>query len=406
MGILDLFKPSVKKLQAKKDVEGLIKVLTNGKRSEADILMQCEAVKALAEIGDQRAVKPLIHALADGDKRIRVNAAEALGRIGDPRAIDPLVQCLREWYNQESYLWKAAADSLGKIGDVAVEPLIHALRNWTDKRPCQSNAKEALKRIGKPAVESLIQALKDEDYYVRILAAEALGEIEDARAVEPLLCSLKDEHSGVGGTAANALGRIGDKRALESLFQALIDEVSADRRSRGNGSWGGSFATALAKMGDKRSVEVIIDCIFDRLGSCRRDLDDLSTRLFEDYTDLIVKARFVEKSEETWYHGGKLSYNFDECNQSIERLCGIHTRISTNILHKVAGQQDEEVTWAYDWDQAWYGTLSFEHQREVAREELERRGNPPYDPSAYLDEGAWKLPSKAATSSALHGTSG
>jgi HEAT repeat protein len=46
-------------------------------------------------------------------------------------------------------------------------------------------------------VDKLIKALKDEDSYVRIGVAEALGEIGDSRAVKALIEALKDKDSAV-----------------------------------------------------------------------------------------------------------------------------------------------------------------------------------------------------------------
>lgn len=46
-------------------------------------------------------------------------------------------------------------------------------------------------------VEALIQALKDEDKYVRVGVAWALGKIKDERAVQPLTLALKDEDDWV-----------------------------------------------------------------------------------------------------------------------------------------------------------------------------------------------------------------
>jgi len=48
-------------------------------------------------------------------------------------------------------------------------------------------------------VEKLIKELKDKDWFVRKIAANALGNIGDLRAVEPLIQTLKDEDWGVAG---------------------------------------------------------------------------------------------------------------------------------------------------------------------------------------------------------------
>ena len=64
-------------------------------------------------------------------------------------------------------------------------------------------------------VKRLIEALKDKDRDVRRDAANALGEIKDARAVEPLIKALKDEDNYVREQAAAALGKIRGKREVK-----------------------------------------------------------------------------------------------------------------------------------------------------------------------------------------------
>jgi len=73
-------------------------------------------------------------------------------------------------------------------------------------------------------VEGLIKAFKHRDSGIRADAAEALGNIRDARAVEPLIQALKDEDKYVRSGAAYALGEIADLRAVEPLTQAMKDK--------------------------------------------------------------------------------------------------------------------------------------------------------------------------------------
>ncbi len=53
-----------------------------------------KAAEALARLGDDRAVDPLIQALTDEDWRVRQKVAWALGQIGDERALVPLQRAL------------------------------------------------------------------------------------------------------------------------------------------------------------------------------------------------------------------------------------------------------------------------------------------------------------------------
>jgi HEAT repeat protein len=225
------------------------------------------AAGALGWIGDERAVEPLLQLLRDekGSDRsgwlkraaeasrgiedewmlrlyredlpnitVRFAAAGALGQIGDERAVEPLLQLLRD---ERQSVRSAAVSALEKIGDErAVEPLLQLLR---DEKPFErQRAAEALGEIGdERAVEPLLQLLRDKDGFVRNATAWALRRFGDQRAVEPLLQLLRDENSHIRKTAAGALGRIGDERAVEPLFQLLGDNDNLVRLTAAEALW-------------------------------------------------------------------------------------------------------------------------------------------------------------------------
>ena len=80
-------------------------------------------IKALKEKKD---VKGLIKALKYGDSNIRMFAAIALGEIGDERAVEPLILSLKD---EEQVVQNEVLKSLVKIGDPAVDTLITALKD-------------------------------------------------------------------------------------------------------------------------------------------------------------------------------------------------------------------------------------------------------------------------------------
>lgn len=92
-----------------------------------------EAVIALGEIGDERAVEPLLKIVNSGSERdsddreppeVRRHAVEALGTIGG-KAVEKLVDILR---NKGSSMRVDAIEALAKLGDDrAVLPLIEVL---------------------------------------------------------------------------------------------------------------------------------------------------------------------------------------------------------------------------------------------------------------------------------------
>ena len=178
-----------------------------------------------AELGAP-AVEPLISALKD--KSSRPDAARTLGEIGDPRALAPLITLLQD---PDGNVQAAATGALARIGDAAVEPLIAALNDpdW-QVRCC---AAEALGRIGDPrAAGPLAAAMHGWHDAVKRSAALALGRIGDARAAGPLAAVLDDEQeTGARREAARILAQIGDESAVEPLVAALDDPDEQVRES-------------------------------------------------------------------------------------------------------------------------------------------------------------------------------
>jgi len=105
------------------------------------------AAERLGDIGDKRAVEPLIRALKINDWRVRCNAIGSLVKIGDRRAVTPLIEQLEEDY------WPAvtenAAWALGEMGDKrAIEPLARAMQHRLPQvREAASAALNKLRKV-------------------------------------------------------------------------------------------------------------------------------------------------------------------------------------------------------------------------------------------------------------------
>jgi HEAT repeat protein len=116
----------------------------------------------------------LIKALSyEGDRSIRKNAAQALGELGDPRAVKPLIAALDEFYYRGE---EVVVEALIQIGEPAVDHLITALNE--DDRDVRKRAVEALGEIGDPrAVEpfKVDLALVDISILFLIIAARVFN---------------------------------------------------------------------------------------------------------------------------------------------------------------------------------------------------------------------------------------
>ncbi|OHC06226.1 MAG: hypothetical protein A3J92_00465 [Planctomycetes bacterium RIFOXYC2_FULL_41_27] len=199
--------------------------------------VRIEVIQALGEIGDERAVKPLVYALGDESLVVREKSAsalgklgrpeaeealisslnsntnlslvcaiiEAMGQIGDTRAVEPLIAFLN---HKEAKIREYTAVSLGKLRDSrAVASLIAALNDEQER--VRWYAADSLGKIGDPVcVDSLIKLLSDTNARVRESAVTALGQIGNQQAIESLVKALQDVDKRVAEQASESLVNI------------------------------------------------------------------------------------------------------------------------------------------------------------------------------------------------------
>ena len=148
------------------------------------------AAYLLGDIGDVRAVEPLITAFAgENDRFMCMAIARALGKIGDARAIEPLIAALAApaWTPDFGIL----VDDLARIGGArAVVPLIGVLQSQTYSYGCAARAARILaRRRDDPRVlDGLIGALRlDAEFSTLQTVIEILGDWGALRGAEALL---------------------------------------------------------------------------------------------------------------------------------------------------------------------------------------------------------------------------
>ena len=228
---------------------------------DGDALGRRHAAEALGrEPKDARAVAPLIAALRDSDNDVRCAAATSLGALDAREAVEPLLVLLRggpgDWCAieplgelgdaravpplVERFDEGRARAALGKLGTAAVVPLVTELDEGL--RPDQAIAiGEVLARADAEAALPLLLARLEVDAgFVAGNAAWALGGLGDPRAVEPLLAAFREGN----GNAGQALAQLGGA-ALPGL-EAHLREPSAPHRDR-----------AAANLGETRDPTVI-----------------------------------------------------------------------------------------------------------------------------------------------------
>lgn len=157
-----------------------------------DWLVRLHAVESLGKAKSKLAVEPLLSVLFhDRDSAVREDAVRALGEIGDPRAVEHLFTIM-----SEPGLRTVAVEALGQIGDRRAVPVL--INVITGASP--------------PEVTRTVAGCGDhwhEEVITQGAAARALGAIADERAISSLVASLDRTHTRA--EAAASLAKFGAK---------------------------------------------------------------------------------------------------------------------------------------------------------------------------------------------------
>ena len=173
-----------KKYRNEWDAEFLAKELTTFPEPE----IRKELIKKLEKIADDKVLEAIIDRLEyDPSDIVRNRAAEALGNMGDKRAVDPLLECLKECKIDPVY-----ASAIVTICDrECVKKLINILRDRNIPRPTRRAVAKSLGEIGeniedRTIEEALIEALEYFDEVNLCEVVEALGKAGREKALKKL----------------------------------------------------------------------------------------------------------------------------------------------------------------------------------------------------------------------------
>ena len=393
--------------------------------------LRAAAAKALAQIGDLRAIEPLAEALrSDKSPEVRAAAAEALGSLGDLRAIEYLMQTLdpEKQLTQTLKPEKQLTQTLKRENNPmvlqatieaidefrvpqAVEPLIkiltknksmnvcesavHALAKLKDKRSLDIQIQKLERylnsfsrklsvlaaKIPIPKVREMLVSWLDNTVGLRRAIVSALGELGDPRATEVLVKVLRrDQDEKARLAAVEALGKIGDLRAVEPLLERLSLDRSASVRS--------TAAKVLATIGGEQARGPLLDRLLrDESDSVRREaavalgvvgnsqaVEPLIDRLLRDES---ASVRFAAAEALGRLGDIRAMQALKEVlNQNLPRE--LHSA-ALSSLRKIAGLEALEILLEYKNNDKFFGLASGEINKideSILLEIIQRRDKP------------------------------
>ncbi|PKK91632.1 MAG: hypothetical protein CVV64_02905 [Candidatus Wallbacteria bacterium HGW-Wallbacteria-1] len=284
----------------------LIKLLNNEKS-----VIRGAAAQMLGKFMVLPVVKPLIGALADSSWNVRKAAAGSLQRVG--MAALPHLKSALNHPSENVRFWTTRI--LAAMGGEAVEPLIEALKDpnaeirifaasalgdTDDARAVypliialrdrvwtvRKGAADSLKKLGVRHIEILVKSLNDPNPDIRYWVEKIIGEI-GKQAIKPLVHVLRnDRNREMRFFAAFGLSAIGDSSAVDPLIDALTTDVN---------DWVRKYsATALGKIGEARGIKALINAMFKERTDICEWISDVLAKTDAPPVDLLIKALQIE----------------------------------------------------------------------------------------------------------------
>ncbi len=211
-----------------------------------------QAAQAELRAIGQRAIKPLLEALADGDGGQRREAIDLLGHLHNEHAAAALLAAAE--HGAEIPLRRRALLAAGAVAGPALAPRFAALAR-APERPLRAAAAWGLARMDGAAVRVRLRALLSSNTPgVRAQALLGLGRARDAASSAAFRDALHADPSPyVRASAALALGQSGDRKAGAALTAALRTEPPQSAAA---------VALALGLLGDRTASEPLCEALF------------------------------------------------------------------------------------------------------------------------------------------------
>jgi HEAT repeat protein len=162
----------------------------------------CAAVDALGQLGDPRAVQPLIFLVESQgvDGPVYDEAVRALGLLGDFRA----AQVVRHAFESARFDGVFADALAAMFGRGALEELLE-LAERGDSASRRAVCEDLIRLASPVAAETVAALLVDPDDDVRAAAREALGQTVDAETLAEIIAGLEDPSAKVRAWTTNLL---------------------------------------------------------------------------------------------------------------------------------------------------------------------------------------------------------
>jgi HEAT repeat protein len=199
------------------------------------------AASLLGELGDKRAISPLLSALNDPSDSVRGNSASSLGTLGAVEAVEPLLEFLVTHEPDEMKLSSqmGAVSALGMLGDKSV---INALQDFLKREgnlPFRGpravliiRIMAALYQLGEEQYfNKLVDLLDSSEGMIRVETLATLDRLNNPQVLTIARNLINDFDENISYIAIQILGNRGNLEDLPLLQTILLQKRFVTHRS-------------------------------------------------------------------------------------------------------------------------------------------------------------------------------
>ena len=187
------------------------------------------AIDTLGDIGDPRAVWPLIKCLESKERHIREKAIIALGKIKELRAIPPLIKKLDD---MDRNVRSAVIKTLGNLADErSIDPLFRLLRRGSYYSFHVNEIIDSLLKIKIDTLNRILELSKNKalNIELREKIVKKLSSIKESKVLEPIYKRLSDKNPKTRFQTVELLNNLGDSKALTPLIAFVTSEFADEK---------------------------------------------------------------------------------------------------------------------------------------------------------------------------------
>ncbi len=268
-GLIELLDGDVSAASAA--AEALTSLGPGAERSLAEALRHSDSQRRsllLPLLGARSAAKDdVLACLADSLPSVRALACDTLARIGDVSVVPILFPLLAD---ADARVSQGAAAAIQSLGSADTERLALEAARSSDVRVRRA-ALRIIAYFGYPSARALlIGAMGDDDERIRDVAASGLAALDDASATDALVTATKHASPRTRATATRALGQSSTTEARDALRDALVD----------SDPWVRYYACqAIGRSGDLAAADAVVALLDDSAGQVRVAAIDALARL-------------------------------------------------------------------------------------------------------------------------------